>query len=190
MGEPITELLRLCRRGDRDALDRLTPLVYQQLHRVAEGLLRTERAGHTLTATALLHEVWMRLAGSGGPQPDYKDRNHFFAMMARKMRHVLVDHARGRASMKRGSGAQPEELKESSVATVASVDDPESILLMNELLDRLEVWNKRRARLFEMRFFGGLTPEEIADTEDISVPTVYRELRITQAWLFEEMKAR
>jgi RNA polymerase sigma-70 factor, ECF subfamily len=188
-GETITELLRLSREGDRAALDRLTPLVYQQLHRIAEGILRAERSDHTLTATALLHEAWMRLAGSAATQPDYRDRNHFFAIVAKKMRHLLVDHAREKLSQKRGAGVPREQLHEKhAAAAVATAGDPETILLMNDLLDQLEAWNPRRARFFEMRFFGGMTQEEIAETENVSSQTVYRELRVTQAWLMEQMR--
>lgn len=181
--EPITELLRRSREGDRAASDELAPLIYQQLHRVAEGCLRTERSDHTLTATALMHEVWIRLASTD--QPDYRDRNHFFSLAARKMRHILVDYARQRGSMKRGSGKRASF--EEALA-VAAPSDAETVLAMNEMLEQLELANPRRARFFELRFFAGMTPDEIAEVEDMSAPTVYRELRLAQAWLYQKMK--
>jgi RNA polymerase sigma factor (TIGR02999 family) len=181
--EPITELLRRSREGDHAASEELAPLIYQHLHRVAEGFLRSERTDHTLTATALMNEVWIRIATTD--RPDFRDRNHFFSMAARKMRHILVDYARQRGSIKRGSGKRaPFE----EALAVASPSDTETVLAMNQILDQLELVNPRRARFFELRFFAGMTPDEIADIESTSAPTVYRELRLAQAWLYQKMQ--
>jgi len=180
--EEITELLQRSRAGDPSASAELVPLIYQHLHRVAEGCLRTERPDHTLTATALIHEAWIRLASL--PSTDYKDRNHFFTMAARKMRHVLVDYARRRGSSKRGSG---KHAGFDEALAVAAPNDTETVLLMNDLLEQLELDNPRRARFVELRFFAGMTPDEIAEAEQISAPTVYRELRLAQAWLYQKI---
>ena len=160
--------------------------MYEHLHRIAEGCLRTERADHTLSATALLHEAWIKLLG--GEQPSVHDRNHFFAMAARRMRQILVDYARSRSAAKRGAGKR--EPLDKAISSAADASDPESLLLVNDLLDRLEASNPRRARFFEMRFFGGLKPEEIAELDGVSTQTIYRELRLTQAWLYQEMQKR
>lgn len=181
--EPITELLRRSREGDRDAAEQLSSLVYAQLHRIAEGCLRSERPEHTLTATALVNEAWIRLS-SGGPA-GFQDRGHFFALAAKKMRQILVDYARRRTAAKRGSGKQ-EPLSDS--LAVAAAGDTETLLAIHQILDRLEAANPRRARWFEMRYFGGMTPEEIAEVDEMSLPTVYRELRLAQAWLFQQMQ--
>ena len=183
--EPITELLRRSREGDPSAHGELAPLVYEHLHRIAEGCLRTERGDHTLTATALLHEAWIRLVSN--EQPDFQDRNHFFSLAARKMRQILVDYARQRSAAKRGSG-KPAPLNEA--LAVANASDAETVLVLNDLLDKLEQHSPRRARFFELRFFGGLTAEEIADVDGVSAPTVFRELRLAQAWLFQQMQER
>ncbi len=181
--EPITELLRRSREGDRIASEQLSSLVYAQLHRIAEGCIRTERGDHTLTATALVNEAWIRLASPS--QPDFMDRAHFFALAAKKMRQVLVDYARQRGAAKRGAGKRVPLTDSLGVATL---DDTETLLAMHQLLDQLETSSPRRARYFELRFFGGMTPEEIANVDASSVPTVYRELRLAQVWLYQQIQ--
>ncbi len=178
--------MRRSREGDPEALGELAPLVYEHLHRIAEGCLRAERPDHTLSATALLHEAWIKLLGN--EQPDVNDRNHFFAMAARRMRQILVDYARSRSAAKRGAGKRG--TLDEAMSAAADSSDPESLLMVNELLDRLETSNPRRARFFELRFFGGLKPEEIAALDGVSPQTIYRELRLTQAWLYQELEKR
>jgi RNA polymerase sigma-70 factor (ECF subfamily) len=180
--ESVTLLLSRMGRGDRGAFDRLVPLVYQELHRIAEAYLRRELNNHTLQPTALINEAYLRLAIRGAP--DYENRTHFYAVAARVMRQILVDHARSRRAAKRGS-----ELK---VALDERFDfAPERDRIVIALDDALEVLageDDRKARLVEMRFFAGMTAEEIAECLGTQVHIVRRELRVAQAWLRREME--
>jgi len=176
----ITELLSRVRTGDRAALDQLTPLVYDQLRRIAQGCIRGENPGLTLQATSLVHEAWMRLAGNS--HPDYKDRAHFFGVAARLMRQILVDHARSVTAAKRGGGKIPLDVR----MEVAGDRQDLTILAVHEALERLAVQDPRKAQFIEMRFFAGMTIDEIAESSGVPKPTVYREVRVAQAWLFRE----
>lgn len=178
----LTELLGEVKAGDKAALDRLVPLAYAELRRLADGYLRRERPDHTLQPTALVHEAYVRLVGQG--QPDYRNRAHFFGVAAQLMRQILVDHARTRNAGKRGGGEARVPLE---WAADASRSSPEMFLDLDDALKRLERQDARKARVIEMRFFGGLTAEETAEMLDVSVETVRRDLRLGQAWLQREL---
>jgi len=183
-GSSVTQLLQDVRAGDRSAMDRLFPLVYSELRRLADSCLRRERPGHTLQRTALVHEAYLRLLG--GSQPDYHDRAHFLGIAARIMRQILVDYARRRNAGKRSAAMQVPLLE----ASAASIERPASMIDLDDALSDLEKQDERKARLIEMRFFGGLTAEESAEVLGITVPIVRRELRLAQAWLERELDRR
>ena len=164
-------------------MDRLFPLVYAELRRLADSSLRRERPGHTLQRTALVHEAYLRLIGNS--QPDFEDRAHFLGIAARTMRQILVDYARRRNAGKR-SAALREPLEEAS----AAIERPASMIQLDDALSDLEKQDPRKARLIEMRFFGGLTAEESASVLGLAVPAVRRELRLAQAWLERELDRR
>ncbi len=178
----VTRLLREFARGDKSAFDRLVPLVYDELRRIAEGQLRRERPDHTLQPTALVHEVYARMVEQ--EQPDYRDRAHFLAIAAQVMRKILIDHARIRKAAKRGSGRERLPLDE---ARDASIERPEILLELDDALTALDALDPRKARLVEMHYFGGMTAEESAAALDLKVPAVRRELRVAQAWLQREL---
>jgi RNA polymerase sigma factor (TIGR02999 family) len=180
--ESITVLLSRINDGDRNAFDRLVPLVYDELHRIAEAYVRREAQHHTLQPTALIHEAYLRLAEYGGT--DYQNRKHFFAIAARVMRCILVDHARARDAAKRGSGL--------TVALQDSDFAPERdriVISLDDALNALANEDDQKARLVEMRFFGGMTAEEIAECVETPVHIVRRELRSAQVWLRREIEA-
>jgi len=185
----ITRLLKAWGRGDSQALDRLTPLVYERLHRMARGYMRTERRGHTLQPTALVHEAFLRLVD--GRDLDWTDRTHFFAVCARVMRRILVDVARSRAATKRGGQARRVEH-----ATAIDFDDlpapgaetsADEVCALDEALNTLARLDSRRAQVVELRFFGGLTVEETAEVLQVSSQTVMRDWRLARAWLAREL---
>lgn len=174
-------LLRAWRDGDRAALDALIPVVYAHLHQLADAVLRGERVGHTLCATDLVSEAYLRL---GGVATDgWSDRVHFFAIVARTMRQVLVDHARRRNAAKRGGGNRPVTLDEAG-AVPGGADE---LLALDLALDALARHDDRKARIVELHYFGGLTHAEIATALEIHVNTVARDLRFAQAWLQRAM---
>ena len=184
----ITGLLKAWRRGDSAALDRLTPLVYEQLHRMARGYMRTERAGHTLQATALVNEAFLRLVDA--QDLDWTDRAHFFAVCARVMRRILVDAARSRAAIKRGG--QADRAEHSSAIKLDELPMPGTdisaqVCALDEALDVLAQLDPRRARVIELRFFGGLTVEEAGHVLQVSPQTVMRDWRLARAWLAREL---
>jgi RNA polymerase sigma factor (TIGR02999 family) len=179
----VTELLNNVKQGDQVSLDQLVPLIYTELRRIAGGCLRKERSGHTLQPTALVHEAYIRLIDQS--QPDYQSRAHFFGIAAQVMRQVLVDHARSRNAAKRGGGAEKLPLDLDSLSI--SADRPEQLLALEDSLQALSKFDPQKARLVEMRFFGGLTAEESAQIAGMPVQTVRRELRVAQAWLKREL---
>ena len=193
MGNPgesaeITRLLKAWGRGDSAALDRLTPLVYEQLHRMARRYMRSERPGHTLQATALLNEAFLRLVDTR--DLDWNDRSHFFAVCARVMRRILVDAARSRAAIKRGG--QADRAEHSTAINLDQLPDPASetsaqVCALDEALNRLAQIDPRRAHVIELRFFGGLTVEETARALEISPQTVMRDWKLARAWLAREL---
>ena len=178
----ITQLLSLAGGGDREAFDDLVPLVYDELHRIAESYLRRELSNRTMQPTALIHEAYLRLVHSGGTA--YENRGHFFGVAARVMRQILVDHARSRKAGKRGDGLK--------VALHPGLDfAPERdriVIALDDALTVLAAQDDRKARLVEMRFFIGMTAAEIAECTGTPVHMVRRELRIAQAWLRREIE--
>ena len=179
---PLTVLLTQVKDGDKSALDELVPLAYAELRRLADSYLRNERTEHTLQPTALVHEAYMRLVGQD--QPDYRNRSHFFGVAAQLMRQILVDHARSRNAHKRGGG----EANLSMDDAAGSGDRrPDAFLDLDFALRKLEERDPRKARVIEMRFFGGLTAKESAEVLEVSVETVRRDLRLGQAWLQREL---
>jgi RNA polymerase sigma factor (TIGR02999 family) len=180
--ETVTQLLEDARHGDPQALDRLLPLVYAELHRIAESHMRSERPDHTLQPTALVNEAFLRLVG--GTPAAYNDRTHFLSAASRAMRRVLVDHGRMRQAAKRGGlnvtldealvGAQPKSL---------------DMLALDDALTRLAAADPRSAQVVEMRFFGGLGIPEIADALGTSPATVKRDWQFAKGWLARELRA-
>jgi len=181
MSTQVSELLLTWRNGDRGALDRLVPLVHDELRRLAEQCMRGERPGHTLQPTALVHEAYLRLIGS---EIAWQDRAHFFAVAATTMRRVLVDHARAKGRAKRAG--RPVSLEDSLLVAPDRADD---LLVVDDALDRLTQKDPRAARVVELHFFGGLTYEETAEALGISAATVDRDLRFARAWLHRELVA-
>ncbi len=178
----VTRLLQEFRAGDRSVMDRLFPLVYSELRRLADSCFRRERPGHTLQPTALVHEAYLRLCG--GALPDYQDRAHFMAIAARVMRQILVDYARRRSTAKR-SAALLIPLEEGLSAAVERRAD---LIQLDDALRELDKRDQRKAQLIEMRFFGGLTLEESAEALGIGISAVRGELRLGQAWLERELE--
>lgn len=179
---PITVLLHEFSGGDKAALNDLIPLVYAELRKIADGHLRNERPGHTLQPTALVHEAYARMIEQ--KQPDYRDRVHFLAVAAQVMRQILIDHARKKFAAKRGGSRPRYSLDE---ACDAAVEKPSLMIDLDDALKALETHDPLKARLIEMRFFGGLTAEESAEVLNLPVSDVRRGLRIAQAWLQREL---
>jgi RNA polymerase sigma factor (TIGR02999 family) len=178
----ITGLLRAWSDGDRTALDRLVPLVEGELRRLARGYMRRERKNHTLQATALVNEVFLRLTDAS--RLEWQDRAHFLAISARLMRQVLVDHARSRGYAKRGGGAQRVSLDETTlVASERSID----LVALDRALEGLAALDRRRSQVVELRYFGGLNVEETAHVLHVSAETVKRDWRLAKLWLLREL---
>ena len=178
----VTQLLKAWSDGDEQALEKLAPLVYEQLHRVAQRYMAHERPGHTLQTTALVHEVYIRLVDCR--EVDWQNRAHFFAVSAQLMRRILIDFARSKSYQKRGGGAAVVSLDEA--ATVSSEPDL-NLLALNEALVALASKDARKSKIVELKFFGGLSIEEIAAVLKVSVETVVRDWRLSKAWLLREM---
>ena len=178
----ITRLLRAWSEGDQDALERLTPMVYDELRRMARRYMHREREGHTLQTTALVNEAYLRLID--GTKVNWHDRAHFFAVSAQMMRRILVDAARARASSKRGGNALRAELDE--IPDLSSGRDRE-IVAIDEALTALATLDPRKAKVVELRFFGGLSVEETADVLKISPQSVLRDWKLAKAWLLREL---
>jgi RNA polymerase sigma-70 factor (ECF subfamily) len=175
----VTQLLSAWSQGDRGALERLIPIVYQELHEIAARALRRETPGHTLQTTALVHEAYLKLAGQrGGSWPN---RQLFYAVAAQAMRRVLVDHARERMAQKRGGGVPLLPLEEAREA--AAPETAADVLAVDAAVERLARIDPRLARIVELKFFGGLSLEEIASLLDISPSTAWREWDAAKAWL-------
>ena len=182
----VTRLLLDWGRGDKAALDELMPLVYQELRRLAGAYLRNESPGHTLEPTALIHEAYLRLIDQNTPQ--WESRTHFFAVAARLMRHILVDHARARQTAKRGGGQRKISLDDAP--EVYTSDDADELLALDEALKKLAAFDPRKCQIIEMRSFAGMSVEETARVLGISEPTVKRETRLAQSWLKEELELK
>lgn len=178
----VTGLLHLWRGGDEAALQQLIPLVQEELHRIAVRCMRGERAEHSLQATALVNEAYVRLVDAR--QVNWQDRSHFLAIAARLMRRVLVDHARARLYEKRGGRAKRVTLVEE---LGGSDERPYDLVALDEALETLGRVNARRSQVVEMRFFGGLSVEETAQVLGVSTDTVSRDWKLARAWLFREL---
>jgi RNA polymerase sigma factor (TIGR02999 family) len=181
----VTELLLSWRQGDTAALDRLVPLVYDDLRRVARGHLRRERPGHSLQATALVHEVFLRLVDVD--QVTVQSRTHFFALSARLMRQILVDHARRQQAGKRGGGATVIGLSDAAGAPAPASTSLVDVLALDEALDALSSFDAQQCRVVELRFFAGLNIPEAADALGVSTATVEREWAMAKAWLHQRL---
>jgi RNA polymerase sigma factor (TIGR02999 family) len=181
----VTGLLLSWGQGDAAALDRLVPLVYDDLRRVARGHLRRERPGHSLQATALVHEVFLRLVDVD--RLTLKSRTHFFALSARLMRQILVDHARRQRASKRGGSATVISLNEAAGAAAPASTSSVDVLALDEALDALSSLDVRQCRVVELRFFAGLNIPETADALAVSTATVEREWAMAKAWLHQRL---
>lgn len=178
----VTRLLGELKGGRPDARSDLATFVYHELHGIARRLMRNERADHTLQATALVHEAFMRLFV--GTEQEWESRGHFFAVAATAMRRVLVDYARARAAEKRGGELQRVDLDEPAIV---GRDNLEQVIAIDEALTRLAGWDARQARIVELRFFVGLSEEEIAELLNVSARTVKRDWRLARVWLHAEL---
>ena len=181
----VTELLRAWGAGDSGASDELVPLLYTELRRQARLALRKERAGHTLQATALVHEAWLRLDGQH--ESRWESRNQFLAVAAQMMRRVLVDHARTRRALKRGGGGTLVTLGDAAHAVAPN--DQVDVIALDEALARLAILDPRKARLVELRYFAGLSIPEAATALGVSLATVGREWAVARMWLRRELEA-
>src|ERR1019366_76879 len=179
----VTHLLKAWSGGDQGALEELTPKVYVELRRMAAKYMRNERAGNTLQATALVHEVFLRLVEVDSVT--WQDRAHFFAVSANMMRRILVDRARAKSMSKRGGGAIQPNLDD--VPEVASRSRDREIVAIDEALDALAQTDPRKAKVIELRFFGGLSVEETAEVLKISAQSVMRDWKMARAWLMAEI---
>jgi len=178
----VTQLLQAWSEGDRSALDRLTPIVYEELRRLARRYLRRERTGHSLQTTLLVNEAYVRLVDYKRMQ--WQNRAHFFAVSAQLMRRILVEHAR-RHNLKRGGGLQHVSLDEAGEVGGGRTTD---LVALDDAMNALARLDPRKARVVEMRFFGGLSVEETAEVLKISTVTVMRDWSTARAWLFRELK--
>lgn len=180
----ITLLLQAWNHGDEAALEQLIPLVYDELHRLARHYMHNERAGHVLQTTVLVNEAYLRLLGAR--QIEWHDRTHFFAIAARLMRRILVDFARKRNYQKRGGGEIQIPLDEAPAVAYSLNED---VIAVDEALEKLARFDERKSRVVELRFFGGLTEEEIATTLQVSLETVKRDWRLAKSWLLRQLSA-
>ena len=180
----ITGLLLKWRHGDEEALERLIPLVYDELHRIARNHIGHEGVGHTLQATALINEAYLRLVDA--QDVAWQDRTHFLAVSARIMRHILVDHARSRRYQKRGGNVDKVTFDEALVVTNEPTQD---FVALDDALEALARFDERKSRVVELRFFGGLTVDETALVLKVSPDTVMRDWRLAKVWLQRELRA-
>lgn len=181
----ITDLLQAWRGGDEQALEKLTPQIYRELHQAARRCMSRERDGHTLQTTALINELYLRLADLKGV--DWQNRAHFFALCARQMRRILTDLARARQSQKRGGGADVVSLDEAPTVSPTSRAD---VLALDDALKALAKVDERKSQVVELRFFGGLNAAETAEVLKVSQDTVVRDWMLAKAWLLREISAK
>jgi RNA polymerase sigma factor (TIGR02999 family) len=179
----VTQLLQQWNHGDDAALAELTPLVYEELRRLAHHYMEGERPGHTLQTTALVNEAYLRLADQ--TNSNWQSRAHFFAVAARGMRGILVNYAKSNQAQKRGGGAARIELDE---AAILSPEQSKEIVDLHEALERLATLNSRKARVVELKYFGGLNHDEIAEVMKISTVTVRRDWMFAKTWLYDELQ--
>jgi RNA polymerase sigma factor (TIGR02999 family) len=184
----LTDLLVEWQRGDSEALDRLTPLVYDEIRRIAHRYVQRERQGHTLQTTALVNEAYLRLASQ--QQINWHNRTHFFAVTAQVMRHILIDYARRRQYVKHGGDAQRvsfDAALETEEAALMSRPRAAELMALNEALDELAKLDPRKSRVVELRYFGGLSLAETAEVLEVSPMTVRRDWRAAKAWLYKRV---
>jgi RNA polymerase sigma-70 factor, ECF subfamily len=183
----VTVLLKAWSRGDANALDRLTPLVYAELHRQARRYMRNERAGNTLQTTALVNEAYLKLVDV--KIAAWQDRTHFFALSAQMMRRILVDAARARASAKRGAGKRADHSAAIDLDAIPDLGNQKGreLVALDDALNELARFDPRKSRVIELRFFGGLSVEETAEVLGISPQSVLRDWRLAKAWLLRAM---
>ncbi len=181
--DEITEILHDWNDGDNEAVERLLPFVYNELKNQARYLMASERSDHTLQPTALVHEAFIKISNLS--QIEWKNRKHFYRIVSRLMRQILVDHARKKSSLKRGNNPICMSLDD---LNVPQEDQIGLVLVVNDVLEALAEFDERQANIVEMRFFGGLTNEEISEALDISVRTVIREWKIAKIWLLQELQ--
>ena len=179
----VTRLLRAWGKGDEEALNKLTPLVYEELHRAARRYMAGERPGHTLQTTALIHETYLRLVDVR--QVKWQNRAHFLAICAQLMRRILIDFARARGSRKRRGAAPHVDLDE---ALFVAAEPDFDLVALDEALKRLARLDERQSRIVELRFFGGLSVKETAEVMKISADTVMRDWKLAKVWLFRELR--
>lgn len=179
----ITELLNRWSQGDKRALDEVMPLVYEDLRRLSQYYLQNERPGHTLQSTAVVNEVYLRLCGQQASE--WTGRAHFFAVAAKMIRRILVDHARQRSAAKRGGKVHPQPLEE---ALTIPVQPEVDLVTLNEALDELASFDMRKSQVVEMRFFAGLSAKDIAVVLGTTEPTVRRDWSIARAWLYRRLQ--
>ena len=179
----VTQILQAVGRGEARATEDLLPLVYEELRRLAAARMAQEAAGQTLQATALVHEAWLRLVAGG--QRIWENRGHFFAAAAEAMRRILIENARRKSRLKRGGDQVRVELTE---LDLAETTPDEKVLMIDEALERLEAEDPEKARIVVMKFFGGLTNQEVAETLGITERTVERRWAFAKAWLFRSMQ--
>jgi len=180
--QEVTQLLGDWSGGDAGALEKLIPLVQPELHRLAHYYMSRERAGHTLQTTALLNEAYLQLTDKTPLR--WQNRTHFMAVAAQLMRRIMVDHARARHALKRGAGAIRVTLDETALV---AEERAEELLALDEALEKLAEFDRRRCEIVEMRYFGGMTVEEIADVLKVHPNTVMRDWRAAKAWLYAEL---
>jgi RNA polymerase sigma-70 factor, ECF subfamily len=181
--QELTHLLLSWRQGEREALNKLIPVIYEELRRIAHSYIRGERKGHTLQTTALVNEAYLRLLDCS--KVNWQNRAHFLAVSAQLMRRILIDYARSRGYQKRGGAMERISLKESQIVSQGS--DPD-LLELDDALQALAVIDARKCQVVELRFFGGLTAEETAEVLGVSPDTVLRDWKLARTWLAREMK--
>jgi RNA polymerase sigma factor (TIGR02999 family) len=181
----ITPLLLRWSEGDESALELLLPVVYQELHRLAQSYLRRERADHTLQPTALIHEAYLRLIKQDFPE--WQSRNHFYGVAARLMRQILVEHARAHTAAKRGGGLAEISLDD---AWQYSDEKAAELIALDDALQTLAQFDERKVRIVEMRYFGGMSLEETATALNLSIATINNETRLAKAWLHRELSEK
>jgi len=177
----LTHLLSRLSNGDVSVLNTITPIILDELHKLASYYMKSENAGHTLQATALVNEAYLKLVKM---DVSWKDRVHFYSIAAKQMRHILVDHARSKAASKRGGQFVRVGLDEALEVTADNITD---LVYLDQLLNELEQFDERASRIFELRLFSGLSNPDIADLEKLSIATVEREIRVARAWIQNEL---
>ena len=185
--QAVTRLLSAWREGDATALESLTPLIYEELRLLAQRYMRRERSSHTLQATAVVHEAFVRMVDM---HVSWQDRNHFYAVAAKLMRRILVDHAKSRLRIKRGGQVSIEQLEDNHLADYGPVTKGElDVLELDDALQKLAQLDERLANTIELHYFAGLTCAEIALMHDVSEATVHRNLRLAKAWILNQLRS-